>query len=180
MPQATDLTGQNFGSFLPVCTACPPADMCAFTVNMTDSYGDGWNGNTVSFIQNGYTVGTVGGGFTTGSSYTESIMLCDGMPVTVQVGTLGSWTAEVGFTVVDPDGNTKLTRASGTTFTASTVFGTFTAACSTPTCPVTDTLTIASQTSCGASPVTFTAAAASLDQHGSLDERRLGCSGNGQ
>ena len=153
--------GQNFGSFLPVCTACPPADMCAFTVNMTDSYGDGWNGNTVSFIQNGYTVGTVGGGFTTGSSYTESIMLCDGMPVTVQVGTLGSWTAEVGFTVVDPDGNTKLTRASGTTFTASTVFGTFTAACSTPTCPVTDTLTIASQTSCGASPVTFTAAAAS-------------------
>ena len=63
--------------------------MCAFTVNMTDSYGDGWNGNTVSFIQNGYTVGTVGGGFTTGSSYTESIMLCDGMPVTVQVGTLG-------------------------------------------------------------------------------------------
>ena len=32
---------------------------------------------------------------------------------------------------------------------------------STPTCPVTDTLTIASQTSCGASPVTFTAAAAS-------------------
>ena len=31
----------------------------------------------------------------------------------------------------------------------------------TPTCPVTDTLTIASQTSCGASPVTFTTAATS-------------------
>ncbi|NDD80904.1 MAG: hypothetical protein EBZ33_08240, partial [Flavobacteriia bacterium] len=158
----TTLTANyHFGDILPICTACPPADMCAFTVNMTDSYGDGWNGNTVSFIQNGYTVGTVGGGFTTGSSYTESIMLCDGMPVTVQVGTLGSWTAEVGFTVVDPDGNTKLTRASGTTFTASTVFGTFTAACSTPTCPVTDTLTIASQTSCGPAPVTFTATPAS-------------------
>ena len=157
----TFTAGMNFASFLPICTACPPADMCAFTVNMTDAYGDGWNGNTVSFIQNGYTVGTVGGGFTTGSSYTESIMLCDGMPVTVQVGTLGSWTAEVGFTVVDPDGNTKLTRASGTTFTASTVFGTFTAACSTPTCPVTDTLTIASQTSCGPAPVTFTATPAS-------------------
>ena len=149
--------GQNFGSFLPVCTACPPANQCAFTVNMTDSYGDGWNGNTVSFVQNGYTVGTVGGGFTTGSSYTETVMLCDGVPVTVQVGTLGSWTAEVGFTVVNPDGITALTRASGTTFTASTVFGTFTAACSTPSCPVTDTLAIAAQTSCGPAPVTFTA-----------------------
>ncbi|MEK9830380.1 MAG: hypothetical protein VW420_06090, partial [Schleiferiaceae bacterium] len=93
--------------------------------------------------------------------YTETIMLCDGVPVTVQVGTLGSWTSEVGFTVVDPDGNTKLTRSSGTTFTSSTVFGTFTAMCSTPTCPVTDTLTIASQTSCGVSPVTFAATAAS-------------------
>ena len=149
--------GQNFGSFLPVCTACPPANQCAFTVNMTDSYGDGWNGNTVSFVQNGYTVGTVGGGFTTGSSYTETVMLCDGVPVTVQVGTLGSWTDEVGFTVVNPDGITALTRASGTTFTASTVFGTFTAACSTPSCPVTDTLAIAAQTSCGPAPVTFTA-----------------------
>jgi len=149
--------GQNFGNFLPVCTACPPADMCAFTVNMTDSYGDGWNGNTVSFVQNGYTVGTVGGGFTTGSSYTETVMLCDGVPVTVQVGTLGSWTSEVGFTVVNPDGITALTRASGTTFTASTVFGTFTAACTTPSCPVTDTLAIAAQTSCGPAPVTFTA-----------------------
>ncbi len=152
--------GQHFGDFLPICTACPPANLCAFTVNMTDSYGDGWNGNTVSFVQNGYTVGTVGAGFTTGSSYTESIMLCDGVPVTVQVGTLGSWTAEVGFAVVDPDGNTKLTRAAGTSFTAATVFGTFNAACSTPTCPVTDTLSIASQTSCGASSVTFSAAAA--------------------
>ncbi|MEK9830379.1 MAG: fibronectin type III domain-containing protein, partial [Schleiferiaceae bacterium] len=55
---STMTAGQNFGSFLPVCTACPPADMCAFTVNMTDSYGDGWNGNTVAFVQNGYTVGT--------------------------------------------------------------------------------------------------------------------------
>ena len=157
----TTLTANyHFGDFLPVCTACPPADMCAFTVNMTDAYGDGWNGNTVSFIQNGYTVGTVGGGFTSGSSYTETIMLCDGVAVTAQVGTLGLWTGEVGFTVVDPDGNTKLTRASGTTFTASTVFGTFTAACSTPSCPVTDTLSIASQTSCGPSSVTFTASPA--------------------
>ncbi|MDG1252774.1 MAG: hypothetical protein P8N56_03770, partial [Schleiferiaceae bacterium] len=48
---------------------CPASQQCAYTVNMTDAYGDGWNGNTVSFIQNGYTVGTVGGGFTTGSSY---------------------------------------------------------------------------------------------------------------
>ena len=156
----TFTAGMNFASFLPICTACPLADMCAFTVNMTDAYGDGWNGNTVSFVQNGYTVGTVGAGFTTGASYTESIMLCGGVPVTVQVGTFGSWTSEVGFTVVDPDGVTRLTRASGTTFTAATVFGSFTAACSTPSCPVTDTLSIAAQTSCGPSPVTFTASPA--------------------
>ena len=149
--------GQNFGSFLPVCTACPPADMCAFTVNMTDSYGDGWNGNIIAFVQNGQVAGSVGSTFTNGSAATEYISLCPDDTVTVQVGTLGSWTSEVGFTVVNPNGIVVFTHTAGNTFTASTVFGQFSSPCLTPSCPVTDTLSIPAQSSCGTASVTFTA-----------------------
>jgi len=36
---------------------------------MTDSYGDGWNGNTIAVRQNNIIVGIFGGNFTTGTSY---------------------------------------------------------------------------------------------------------------
>jgi len=136
-------SGQNFGSFLPICTACPPADMCAFTVNMTDSYGDGWNGNTVAFVQNGYSR-IVGGNFTSGSVYSETILLCDSVPVSIQVGNLGSWTEEVGFTITSQFGANMLTHTSGNSYNSSMVFGAFTPICNAPVCPdvniVTDSL----------------------------------------
>lgn len=140
---------------------CAATDQCDFTVNMVDSWGDGWNGNTVSFVQGGNVVATVGSGFTSGSTATATITLCSGTPVTIQVGNLGSYSSEVGFSLVSPDGITLFNRAPGASFTASTVFGTVNnVACFTPACPVTDTLTVAGETTCGNSSVTFTAAAA--------------------
>ena len=148
-----------FGTFLASCS-CAPQYQCSYTVNMTDSYGDGWNGNIISFLQNGQVAGSVGSTFTNGSAATEYISLCPDDTVTVVVGTLGSWTSEVGFTVVNPNGIVVFTHTAGNTFTASTVFGQFSSPCLTPSCPVTDTLSIPAQSSCGAAGVTFTASAA--------------------
>jgi len=140
---------------------CADSNQCDFTVNMVDSWGDGWNGNTVSFVQGGNVVATVGSGFTSGASATATITLCSGSPVTIQVGNFGSYSSEVGFSLVSPDGITLFNRAPGASFTASTVFGTVNnVACFTPACPVTDTLTVAGETTCGNSSVTFAAAAA--------------------
>ncbi|MCO4749892.1 MAG: fibronectin type III domain-containing protein, partial [Flavobacteriales bacterium] len=95
---------------------CAATDQCQYMVYMTDSYGDGWNGNQLVFTQSGVAVGTLGAGFTTGSAATDSISLCDLASATVTLN-LGSWSGEIGFDVVGPYGDTVLTHTSGTTLT---------------------------------------------------------------
>ena len=77
---------------------CAATDQCQYMVYMTDSYGDGWNGNQLVFTQSGVAVGTLGAGFTTGSAATDSISLCDlaSATVTLNLG-FGSWSGEIGF-----------------------------------------------------------------------------------
>ena len=47
----------------------PPSGSTILTISMSDSYGDGWNGNIFGFRQNGTIVATFGGGFTAGRSF---------------------------------------------------------------------------------------------------------------
>ncbi len=112
---------------------CAATDQCQYMVYMTDSYGDGWNGNQLVFTQSGVAVGTLGAGFTTGSAATDSISLCDLASATVTLN-LGSWSGEIGFDVVGPYGDTVLTHTSGTTLTTGYSFGSFLAYCSS--CPL--------------------------------------------
>ena len=106
--------------------ACGLTSQCQYTVYMEDSWGDGWNGNVIDFIQGGTSAGTVT--LASGSSGTATVNLCSGDSVTVGVASLGSYTYEVGFTVVDPNGDTVLVRNYGSSstasFTATNVFGT--------------------------------------------------------
>ena len=112
---------------------CSPANQCNYTVDLTDSYGDGWNGNILGFKQGGIVVGTFGQGFTTGTSYGPvSVALCNAQTTEVVVVTLGTYTDEVGFVIKDASGNVVYTYAAGSTFTAGTIFTTFTSSC--PTC----------------------------------------------
>ena len=110
-------------------TLCAAADQCQYMVYMTDSYGDGWNGNKLVFSQAGNPVGTLGAGFTTGAAFTDSIALCDLTTAAVTLD-LGSWSGEIGFDVVGPYGDTVLTHTSGTTLTTGYSFGSFLAYCS--------------------------------------------------
>lgn len=144
---------------------CTPFAQCAFTLNMTDSYGDGWNGALIGIQQKNaagqwITVATLGSNFTSGTTATGTANLCTGDSARVIAVAPGSYSSEVGFAFTDLNGTTLVTRASGTSFAANTVFGSFLANCPS-TCPVTDTLTIAGQTTCGNSSVTFTGIPAS-------------------
>ncbi|MDT8347032.1 MAG: hypothetical protein RQ756_04465, partial [Flavobacteriaceae bacterium] len=69
------------GPFTFSTTICLASDICNYTFRLTDSFGDGWNGNTMDIIQNGITVATIGGTFTTGNGPVDvTVPLCSTFP----------------------------------------------------------------------------------------------------
>ena len=91
------LAAGSYGSDV-VCWPAPPA--CTdneLTLNMTDSWGDGWNGNTWNLYDlAGNIVGS--GSLATGSAGTESLCIPDGC-FTWDCGG-GSFQSEVGWTLM--------------------------------------------------------------------------------
>ena len=81
---------------------CDADDQCTYTFNLTDSYGDGWNGGVLSVQQNGVTVATIT--LSEGSSGTETVNLCNNISTSL-LWTPGSYVNEVGFSIQDPSGN---------------------------------------------------------------------------
>ena len=79
---------------------CDVVDQCVYTFNLLDSYGDGWNGGSITVKQNNIPVATFG--LTSGSSATEAVSLCHGMSTTVE-WTAGNFAYEASFTIVGPD-----------------------------------------------------------------------------
>jgi len=129
---------------------CDAVDQCVFTVDLTDSYGDGWNGAVLGFRQGGIVVGTFGTGFTSGSTYgPENITLCDAMSTEIMVVNAGSYPEECGFVVRDPLGNIIFTHPAGLVFNVATIFFTFTSDCNPVPANYTATGTVgAGQTQC--------------------------------
>jgi len=73
---------------------------CNWTLNMQDSYGDGWNGASVTFTFEGIALGTYSIG---GASGSETIAVPDGGDVTVSFSS-GAWDSEITYQVLDPSG----------------------------------------------------------------------------
>ena len=77
---------------------------CAFTVQMYDSFGDGWNGNTLNVSVNGgaptpFTIASA-----TGTQETGVFMAAEGATITM-TWTDGLYTGETEFGIFDPQGN---------------------------------------------------------------------------
>ena len=72
---------------------------CAYTLEMNDSYGDGWNGASVEIIINGVNQGS----FTVPSGFfgSESIVVCTGDNIEVIFNT-GSWDSEITYSLSSP------------------------------------------------------------------------------
>ncbi|MFO7879659.1 MAG: choice-of-anchor J domain-containing protein [Bacteroidales bacterium] len=119
---------------------CDPADQCAYTVDMVDEYGDGWNGGALQFVEDGVVVGEAT--LDAGETGTASIDICDAGSVDV-IFVAGDWPAEIGFTISDPYG-IELYTAAIADFAAeddgTTVFS-FTGDCTAPSCPAPEDLT---------------------------------------
>jgi len=135
---------------------CAPASMCSFDIELTDTWGDGWNGAQVEVLNSsGGVEYTLGAGFTTGTSYTETIMVCTGETFTIQVSVAGSYPSEIGLNVLS-NGSVVDSYTATSATTLGTQMAQFTASCNTA-CPSPTNLTYIA----GKNDATFT-----FDQNG--------------
>ncbi|RYY88778.1 MAG: T9SS type B sorting domain-containing protein [Chitinophagaceae bacterium] len=111
---------------------CPAAQQCLYSFTMTDSFGDGWNGNTIAIIQNGVTVATLTGPPTNGPQ-TVQVPLCNGIPFEVFWTTDGFFATEVGLSATSFLGDVLFTHAPGTNLQGTTLYS-GTGECVPPTC----------------------------------------------
>lgn len=107
---------------------------CNYTFRMTDSFGDGWNGNTMAVRVNGVTVATIGSTFTTGSGPVDvAVSICAGATLELFWNTGGSFATEVGVQIINPFGVSLFAYAPGVD-ARNTVLYTTTGNCTPPTC----------------------------------------------
>ena len=114
---------------------CEVTDQCEYIFNLADSYGDGWNGNSITVQQNGITVATVG--FSSGDSATVPVTLCDNQPTTL-IWNTGSYASECSFEVLNSYGDVIYTSSG----TPSGTLTTFTTSCTPITCPRPSSITV--------------------------------------
>ncbi|MBG00632.1 MAG: hypothetical protein CMI36_16705 [Owenweeksia sp.] len=118
------------------CTAvCDTSESCLYTVDLFDSFGDGWNGAIITFRQNGVDVGTLGQGFTGGTQLLgQTISLCDSMPTQVVLTNPGGFSSEIGFDITTPYGVVEASFQASANIPANTVLASFTVLCDAPSC----------------------------------------------
>ena len=81
---------------------------------MSDSYGDGWNGNQIGVVDNHVYLCKFGSTFTSG--YNAGPISCTvprNKTLRVQPAVIGSWRSEIGFVVTNAQGSELVRRNSG-------------------------------------------------------------------
>ena len=74
---------------------------CYYTIDMQDSFGDGWNGASVDVSVNGAPTSSFG--FTNGNNSSDSLITLNGDIVEFNFVS-GNWDTEITFQVYDPSG----------------------------------------------------------------------------
>lgn len=77
-----------------------PPQNCAYTLNLFDSFGDGWNGSVLTVTHNGVSTDYT---FTTGNEAFFEFDVFEGLPI-VLTYSAGAFQNEVTYELVDPDG----------------------------------------------------------------------------
>lgn len=127
---------------------------CDYVFNMSDSFGDGWNGCNITVRQNGVVTNTVTlpGGY----NGTANISICDGVPFTL-TWNVGSYAGETSFILNSPFGTPLYSWATGSSPTNGSVFYSNTGDCTPPACSAPSAPT-GTQTSGTTADITWTAA----------------------
>ena len=122
-----DVSAYRDGAFS--TAGCELEDQCPYEFVLNDSFGDGWNGASLTVQQNGITIATMT--LEAGeSTATFQVMLCDNLSTSL-VWTSGNYDSECGFSVYNPNDSLIYTASS---FSSGTMF-TFTSSCAMPNCP---------------------------------------------
>lgn len=102
----TEFPGANCQvDFGVVCATDPPNPVGTWTFNLTDTYGDGWQGGYLGVVVDGAEVAQIripNGG---GSSGLETYTVAPGASLLEFVWHLDTWQSEVEFTITSPSGN---------------------------------------------------------------------------
>lgn len=77
------------------------ADSCTYTINLYDSFGDGWNGNTIDVISGATSTSLT---INSGSFATNTFTVFPGETVSLVYNQTGSWNNEVTFELLDSEG----------------------------------------------------------------------------
>ena len=110
------------------CIAVCPVISCSYTLNLLDSWGDGWNGNSIDVLVDGVeALDNVT--LADGSQGTETFAVSEGADVTTVWNGGGSWANEITYEILDTDG----TVVGSGNSTTDIISGTITAVC--PSCP---------------------------------------------
>ena len=98
-----DAAGTSEAVSISFTAHCLAADMCSITLALTDSYGDGWNGN---YLNVRFSDGTPGQSLTIQSGSSETYVFEIGNGVHVSLSwTVGQWPNECSFVVRYEDGD---------------------------------------------------------------------------
>ena len=85
---------------------------CDYTFDLTDSFGDGWNGAEIEVVEDGTVVETLGPQITAGFASVD-VTLNQSSNVDVVFATSGAYDGEISLDVLDPDGNNVFSLAQG-------------------------------------------------------------------
>ena len=115
-------------AFLSVFAFTGVQAQCFYTLTLLDSWGDGWNGNTIDLYVNGVTT-SHGSLFITGSAFVIPVTINSGDSVAVIWQGGGSLASECSYELADNNGGVVFTSGSGSSMTVGVVdYGT-SAAC---------------------------------------------------
>ena len=134
-------TQSDWSDAVSFTTTC--SNTCAYVFNLEDSYGDGWNGASISVMQLGNVVATLS--LDDGTSSTENVVLCDNTPFSL-VWNSGSYDNEISFTVSNSFGVTVYTCTDGSSLTGGATIFSATVKCTPVTCPAPTGLTASNAT----------------------------------
>ena len=102
-PSADSLLSVCSGSSSILLEATASGLPVVYTLNMFDSWGDGWNGNAITILVDGV-VALADATIPTGDNATANFVATEGATITAE-WTTGSFTGEVSFNIADADGN---------------------------------------------------------------------------
>ncbi|MFP9100203.1 choice-of-anchor L domain-containing protein, partial [Flavobacterium sp. RHBU_24] len=100
---------------------CNPEDKCSYTFILTDTWGGGWNENTIAVKQSGITVATLALNWNE-APLTVTVPLCDGVPFELFWNESDFWGGDVGIEVINNFGQQIFIHEPGESLQGTTIF----------------------------------------------------------